>query len=140
MKKIVIGGAAGALVVLGILGLIRGLLFLIGGRMVITNDTSSGVEVAWLLQSHDDGKFYLSKTFIIKSGEYINESVGFESVRCLYFQSEGESFSNTVKNSDDSRVIEVNVASAKEEGDSCSAMKEQFQEGIRNRIQLKNFR
>lgn len=140
MKKILIGGAIGVLLVLGVLGLIRGFFFLIDERIVITNDTSSDVEVAWLLQNHDDGKFYLSKTFTIKSGEYINESVGFESVRCIYFLSEEEGFSSTVKNSEDSRAVEVSVASAKEERDSCFAMKEQFQEGVRNRIQLNNFR
>jgi hypothetical protein len=126
--------------VLGILGLIRGFFFLIDERIAITNDTSSSVEVAWLLQNHDDSKFYLSKTFTIKSGEYINESVGFESVRCIYFQSEEGSFSGTIKNSNDSRTIEVSVASVKEEGDSCSVMKEQFQEGIGNRMQLNNVR
>ncbi len=140
MKKIVIGGAVGVLIMLGILGLTRGFFFLIDERIVITNDTSSNVEVAWLLQNHDDGKLYLSKTFTIKSGEYISESVGFELARCIYFQSEDESFSSTVKNSDNSRIIEVSVASAKEERDSCSVMKEQFQEGVGNRIQLNNFR
>lgn len=139
-KKILIGGAVGMLIVLGILGLIRGFFFLIDERITITNDTSSSVEVIWLLQNHDDGKFYLSKTFNIKSGEYVNESVGFESVRCIYLQSEEESFSSTIKNSDDSRAIKVSVASVKEEGNSCSVMKEQSQEGVGNRILLNNFR
>lgn len=136
VKEMLLAGVGGILVIVATLCGVKGLLFLIDERIKVTNDTSSSVEVVWLLQNHDNGTFYLSETFTIKDGEFIEDSVGFESILCVFVESEGGSFSTIVKSGDDTRTIEVSVASVEEQGNTCPVKKEKFQEGVKNGIQL----
>lgn len=108
----------------------------------LQNDTSESAEVIMLLQNHDDNQLYLSQTLFIESGMEIKESIGFESVRCLYVNTQSNEYSSVfdadqydVKDGAPKRTY-INVSSLVSSTSACPLDQVEFQEGVRNRTQL----
>lgn len=108
----------------------------------VENDTSETVEIVMLLQNHDDSGFYLSRTLRVESGMQIKESIGFESVRCLYVNTQGNEYSSVfaadqyeVKDGAPKRTY-IDVSSLVSSASACPLDQAEFQEGVRNRTQL----
>ncbi len=133
------------------IGVAAALFFILGGIvffhftdpvMHFQNDTSETADVIMLLQNHDDNGFYLSQTLHIESGTEIKESIGFESVRCLYVNTQGSEYSSVfdadqydVKDGAPKRTY-IDVSSLVSSASACPLDQTEFQVGVRNRTQL----
>ena len=129
------------IIVLGYVAIIS-FLYLIGEKIRIINDTETDIATTLLLENHDDSGLYLSETKSLVAGEDLKQDIGFESVRCVYINTEEKEYSTAFdyQNRDKSMVLDINIAELLTNNIECPIEKSEVKEGVSNRVQLNEVR